>query len=187
MLIMQKVVDSIGELLKIFPHVKALETGTIRSFTEKHESTKHIAKTLGEKGDLISIDSSQKAIEISKKICNGLNNIKWVNSNSIDYLKSLNNEVYHFVLLDSANNPEIIWNEFELVAPRMITNSILMVDDAGITKEGKKDATGAKKGYLVWDKLSKVVPIKIVSSPHGTQLKIVFNKKNKNKILGRLT
>ena len=44
MLIMQKIIDSIGELQTIFSYIKALETGTIRSFTEKHESTKHIAK-----------------------------------------------------------------------------------------------------------------------------------------------
>lgn len=185
MLIMQKIIDSIGELQTTFSYIKALETGTIRSFTEKHESTKHIAKKLGKNGDLVSIDTSPKAIEISKKICDKYNNIKWINSNSIDYLKSLNDETYHFVLLDSANNPEIIWNEFKLIAPRMVTNGILMVDDAGIAKNGKRDSTGAKKGYLVWDKLGDTL-VKIVSSPHGTQLKIVFNKENKIRIMEKL-
>jgi hypothetical protein len=65
----------------------------------------------------------------------------------------------------------------------MITNGILMIDDAGITKNGKKSMADAKKGHLVWDKLNGVVPIKVVSSPHGTQLKIVFSKDNKGKIL----
>ena len=102
-----------------------------------------------------------------------------------DYLKSLNDETYHFVLLDSANNPEIIWNEFKLIAHRIVTNGILMVDDAGIAKNGKRDSTGAKKGYLIWDKLGDAL-IKIISSPHGTQLKIVFNKENKIRIMEKL-
>jgi len=171
MLIMQRVVDSLNELLKKFKYIKAVETGTIRSFDEKHESTKHIAKTLGDRGDLISIDSSPKAIEVSKKICRKLNNIQWVCSKSTDHLKALK-EKFHFALLDSANDPDVIWDEFLLVRPMMVEGGIIMIDDAGISPSGGRDKSNAKKGYKVWDKVENVLPISVVKAPHGTQLKI---------------
>ncbi|MFC1809214.1 O-methyltransferase [Candidatus Omnitrophota bacterium] len=160
--------------------ILAIETGTIRSFNEKHESTRHIAETLGERGELISIDINEESIAISKKICINLSNITWIVSDSLTYFKHLTNEIFDFVLLDSMNDQDFIFNEFCLVLPHMRVGGIIMIDDAGITVDGKQyDDTPAQKGRKVWAFLNKHnIPYAVLPIPHRkeTQLKVWFTK-----------
>ena len=46
-------------------YINALETGTIRTYTEKHESTRWLGESI-KKGHIISIDIESKHIKVSK-------------------------------------------------------------------------------------------------------------------------
>jgi predicted O-methyltransferase YrrM len=187
-LIMQNVIDALHELRQHFPgHIEAVETGTIRSYHEKHESTLHISRTLGNNGRLTSIDKSRKAIRISKDICSRAENVDWVRSNSIKYFRKLRDARFHFALLDSVNDKDIIFQEFRLIMPFMVENSILMVDDAGITANVQDfDAKArAQKGHEVWGFLKSCqADFSILATPHahGTQIKVVLSRVNLEKI-----
>ncbi len=192
--VMQHVIESIREIKARSEHepIFAIETGTIRSYDENHLSTYHISKELGGGGRLISVDISGDSIRKSRNVCYGATNIEFVQSDSIQYLRGLTGRKFHFALLDSANDKDVIFEEFRLIAPMMVENGILMVDDAGITPNGQTlDASvPAQKGHRVWQFLHDCgIEPSILNTPggHGTQLKIVFTKDNLAKITERLS
>lgn len=192
--VMQHVIESIHEIKTPFERepIFAIETGTIRSYNENHLSTYHIAKELGGRGCLVSVDISGQSIKKSRNICYGATNIEFVQSDSIQYLRGLQGRKFHFALLDSVNDKDVIFNEFRLIAPMMAENGILMVDDAGITPNGQviDGSVPAQKGHRVWQFLKDCgAESSILSTPggHGTQLKIVFTKDNLAKIAERLS
>jgi tetratricopeptide (TPR) repeat protein/glycosyltransferase involved in cell wall biosynthesis len=172
------------------PGICLVETGTIRSYHEKHESTRHISQALGSRGKLLSIDINPESIRISRDICSDAENVEWILSDSVSFLSTRCPEPLHFVLLDSVNEPETIFTEFSLVAPKMALNGILMVDDAGIRIDGKGvDHTEAKKGHLVWKFLKKCnasFDILETVPGHSSQLKVVFNRNNRRRICNYL-
>ena len=190
---MRHVVDAIEELFSRNlpgPRIVALETGTIRSYDEKHESTRHISQILGKGGDLISIDISPESIRISRDICKNAENVEWVLSDSLSYLQKHCPDPLHFVLLDSVNDPETIFSEFALIAPNMALNGIVMVDDAGIRSDGGEvDNTPARKGHLVWRFLKECgagFDVLETVPGHSTQIKVIFTPDNRRRILDRL-
>jgi|TARA_R110000824_G_scaffold27618_1_gene93667 cephalosporin hydroxylase len=128
---MIRVKEELAKLVNKFDFINCIETGTIRTYTEKHESTRHISELVGEKGNLKSVDIEQKSLDISKDICKNAANVEWILSDSIEYLKK-DNDKYHFVLLDSVNDANHILEEFKLVAKRIHSGGALMIDDAGV-------------------------------------------------------
>jgi predicted O-methyltransferase YrrM len=179
---MKEVRIKLQSLMAIFDYLKCLETGTIRSYHEKHESTRHISEVLGDKGKLISVDLNPDAIKISKDICKKSTNVEWVLMHSHDFLKDDNNE-YQFVLLDSVNRAEDVWKEFELVAKRVSLNGVIMVDDAGVDLNKNEDSTPAKKGIKINSFLKENgFDYSIVRGGHGTQIYLKMTKENKEKI-----
>lgn len=186
-LIMQNLKSAITVLKKRFPNIllNCVETGTIRSYTENHNSTLHIAEVLGKNGSLISIDVNPKAIKISKVICKAYTNIKWILGSSVPYFNSTK-EKFHFVFLDSQNNKEFIFEEFRLVISKMLLSSILIVDDAGVDKNGKIDMVqgGLKiiktKGHKIAPFLSSLGIVNFVrfNSRGTSQLWIDMNQNN---------
>jgi len=192
--VMQHIIESIREIKARCERepILAIETGTVRSYNENTLSTYLIAKELGGGGRLVSVDMSADAIRKSRNICYGATNIEFVQSDSIQYLRGLQGRKFHFALLDSANDKDVIFDEFRLLAPMMAENGILMVDDAGITPNGQAlDASvPAQKGHRVWQFLKDCgAESSILSTPggHGTQLKVVFTKDNLAKITERLS
>ena len=133
---MIRVKQELSELVGEFDFLNCLETGTIRTYTEKHESTRHISEVIGSKGKLKSIDIEKKSIDISKDICNNAENVQWILSDSIEYLKN-DEEKYHFVLLDSVNDPEHIFEEFKHIVKRLHVGGIVMIDDSGVELDKK--------------------------------------------------
>lgn len=97
---MQSLIIALEELRKRFPNdkLRCLETGTLRNIEEEHSSTLHISNTLGDCGSLISIDINPVHIEVSKGACKYNNNIEWVLSDSVEYLKKVEGK-FHFVFL----------------------------------------------------------------------------------------
>lgn len=190
--IMEHVIQAINELKTEYTEdINAIETGTIRSYTEKHESTRHIATALNNRGTLISVDINPKSIEISKNICKGLSNTEYVISDSHKYLRSICDKKFHFALLDSVNDKDFIMQEFKLILPLMHTNGIIMIDDAGITSDGTKINTkvSAQKAHSVWELLyNNNIKFCVVTTVlgHGTQLKIKLDNDTITKIKGVL-
>lgn len=186
MIVMVNVVNAIKELLGKFDYVHAIETGTIRSYDERHESTRHISKTLGNRGNLTSIDISEKSIKISKDICKNASNVEWVLSDSIEYLNKLPESAqFHFALLDSKNDERFIWTEFKAIAPHLVEDAILIVDDAGLKADGRVDkGIPAQKAHKVWRALSsRQCDAKVINSPHGTQLRVDFDRSNRKRVM----
>lgn len=185
-------IDSVQDILERFSSpIEAIETGTIRSYSEDHESTRRIAETMGDRGTLTSVDSSPEAIAVSRDICRNLHNIEWVESDSIQYLSRAPGRTFHFAFLDSANDEEVIFDEFRLVVPRIVEGGIVMVDDAGITSTVKTiDRRRASvKGHRVWRFLESCgAEYEVLRTPraHGTQLRIRMDARNSSKIIPAL-
>jgi len=184
---MIRVKKELSKLVNEFDFLNCLETGTIRTYTEKHESTRHISNLIGAKGSLKSIDIEQKSIDISKDICDNAVNVEWILSDSIEYLKNDDDE-YHFVFLDSVNDPEHIFEEFKLVSKRIHVDGILMIDDAGVGLDKqplKNDWVYApRKAVQVNEFLSSVdIDYEIVVGGHaGNQLLLKLTQDNAQKI-----
>ncbi len=186
-LVMENLKTAIAVLKERFPGtpLNCVETGTIRSYTENHNSTLHIAESLGKDGSLISVDVNPTAIKISKDICKSYKNVSWILGSSISYF-SVTKEKFHFVFLDSQNNKDFIFEEFKLAVPRMLLNSIMIVDDAGVNKDGEIDIVqgGLKiiriKGHQISPFLLSLGVANFVkfNSQGNSQLWIDMNKDN---------
>ena len=89
---MQNVSDAIYELKEKFPDdiLKTIEFGTIPivDASSSGQSTILISYALGDRGSLISVDHDIKSIGTSQMVCQGRDNIIWVESDSIEYLKN---------------------------------------------------------------------------------------------------
>lgn len=185
MIVMQNLIDIIEELKKKFPNVylNAIELGTIRTIERDAfgQSTACISRALGECGNLVSVDISIDSIKISKEICHLANNTTWIQSDSIEYLKGLKDERFHFAFLDTVNNKDFVFEEFCLMVPKMLMDSILIIDDAGIEKDGRRIDINveAQKGHEIWKFLKSFnANCLVISNIRGTQLKIVLDKDN---------
>jgi len=180
-------IKAVEILKKRFPnqHLRCLETGTLRNPDHLHNSTLHISNTLGDKGSLISIDNNPEAIKVSKEVCKHNKNIEWVLSDSLDYLVNPEGR-FHFVFLDSVNDKTIIFEEFRLVMPYMILNSILIVDDAAVNMDGSINSkTTREKGHKITAFLMSLEMSPsdfIVKNPIGTQLWIELDEVTIQKI-----
>jgi predicted O-methyltransferase YrrM len=155
--------------------IRALETGTIRSYHEKHESTRLIGEALGSRGTLVSVDISEESIRISKDICRGLSNIEWVASDSHEYLRSLAPRRLHFALLDSMNDKAFIMGELRLVVPAVVDGGLIIVDDAGVRDDGSgiDPRMQAEKGHEIFAFLRQhAYPFRVLTTHHSTQIEI---------------
>ena len=172
-IIMINLIKALNELKDRFDGMlSCIETGTIRSYDEHHDSTLHISKALGDKGCLTSVDINPKSIEISMHICKEATNVEWVCSDSLEYLKEIQNKKFHFAFLDTKNDSDFIFEEFNLVFPKIIVGGIIIVDDAGVNYDGDAILTvEQKKGHKIAKLLKSLGCTNFVRySPHGTQL-----------------
>lgn len=189
-ILMKHVVEAAREIKNFFKErpLQALETGTIRTFDEEmHFSTYFLAKELEGHGNLTTVDTSPLSIKRSQNICYEFKNITYVLSDSRVYLSGLKNQKLHLVFLDSANDAEIIFQEFACVVPLMAEGGILLIDDAGILPDGtgKDRNTAAQKGHRVWEFLRACgAEFTVLPAPggRGTQLKLVMHCQNSRKI-----
>ena len=189
-IIMKNVIDGLKEILgRKRREITYLETGCIRSFFEFHWSTFHVANFIGERGILISIDNNIKSINIAKKVCSQFNNITFELSDSVKFIKK-NKLKVDFALLDSANDKDLIFNEFIAVMNHMDDNGIIIIDDSGINKVTNNidSSVTSEKGHRVWEFIeSNNIDYDLLLTPlgHGTQL-CVKMETNKDKILSVL-
>lgn len=180
---MKRVREEVQQLKSKFKNLKCLETGTIRTYTEKHESTRHISEVINLDGHLKSLDIEPEHIKVSKDICKDSDNVTWIECDSLDYLGKDKDE-YHFVLLDSVNNPDHIMKEFRLIAKRVHEGGSIMIDDAGTDMQGNytpnpNEQHQARKGWAVWDWCKEHdVESEVVMGGHSTQILIPITEKN---------
>lgn len=114
---------------KKFDNLNVLETGTIRTYTETSRSTIKIAEFLRiHGGHLTTIDYVDKNIEVSKDVCSDYDNITFVVSDSIKYIKEYDKQI-HLGYLDSANSSEHIYKEFIAILPLMVNGGVIVIDD----------------------------------------------------------
>ena len=155
-------------------YINALETGTIRSYNERHESTRWLGENI-KNGKIISVDIEPKSIEISKDICKHLNNIVWIQGDSLGVLKKQPENHFDFILLDSVNDKEHIFEEFKLALKLIKTNGIIMIDDFGVgINRSIPDPSQplAVKGVKVFNELKKhnlIRYLKLHQSGKGVQ------------------
>lgn len=175
--------DIIADCIKLIDsnYINALETGTIRSYHEKHESTRWLGESI-KKGKIISIDIDPKSIEISKDICKHLNNIIWIKGDSLVEMDKLNDNSFDFILLDSVNDEDHIFEEFKLALKLIKLGGIIMIDDFGVGIDGEvpdKSQSLAKKGIKVYNELKQqglLHHIKLHQSVKGVQGIFVYIK-----------
>lgn len=165
----------------------AIETGTIRSYEENHQSTLHISRCLRGKGRLISVDKDPQSIKISRDVCRRETNIIWVEAESLAYLNSLQGPQFHFAFLDSVNDEDYIFDEFRSLIPLMKEGSVLLVDDAGLSRKTSQpdSASTARKGRRVWRFLKGCgarFDILATAWFHGTQLRVDLDRNNLHQI-----
>ena len=137
--------------------INALETGTIRSYNEHHESTRWLGENI-KQGKIISIDNDPNAIKVSKDICKHCNNIEWIQGDSLEVLAKQEKESFHFILLDSVNNKNHIFEEFKLALTLIKNGGIMVIDDFGVGMQHQiPDPTfpGAEKGVKVFEILKE--------------------------------
>ncbi|MHC4745673.1 MAG: class I SAM-dependent methyltransferase [Planctomycetota bacterium] len=171
--------------------METIETGTIRTFHAAGASTYCISKALGRRGRLTSVDISPDSIRTSRNFCYDAYNIEWIESDSITYLAGLKNRKFHFAFLDSVNDKDVVFREFCLLIPMMRENSILILDDSGITRDGASidTAVSAQKGHEVWRFLTSCgAKFHILQTPNfpTTQLRIDLSQANLKLIKDRL-
>jgi len=167
---MEIVRQQVEKLFWKFQFLHCLEIGTIRSFTEKHESTRHILEAIGGNGDLLSVDIEPKHISIAKQITKNPPNVFWVQSDSLSFLAD-HNKNYEFILLDGVNDMHYVFEEFKLCYPLLVSGGIIMVDDCGVDQSGKWTSGPKKKGRLVHKYCQdNKINFEIVNSSNGFQL-----------------
>ncbi len=186
---MEHVIAAVEQLKSSFvdEKISAIETGTIRSFYEEHFSTYHISRSLGDRGKLISVDISEDSLRVSKQLCHELTNIEFIQSDSIKYLDGLEKQKFHLAFLDSVNDKDFIFNEFQLIIPMMAEGGIVIIDDAGICPVNHRIDTSvpAQKGHRVWEFIQSCgLKAELLTTPcnHGTQIKIEMTADNIHKI-----
>lgn len=155
-------------------YINALETGTIRTYTERHESTRWLGENI-KNGKLISVDIEPKHIKVSKDICKHLNNIEWIQGDSLEVLKKQEESKFDFILLDSVNDKDHIFEEFKLALNLIKLGGIIMIDDFGVGIDNNipdRSQPAAVKGVKVFNVLKEnnlLKHIKLHQSRKGVQ------------------
>tara|TARA_B100001063_G_C16775120_1_gene564660 strand:+ start:3621 stop:4181 length:561 start_codon:yes stop_codon:yes gene_type:complete len=155
-------------------YINALETGTIRTYTERHESTRWLGENI-KNGKITSVDIEPKSIKVSKDICKHLNNIEWIQGDSLEVLKNQEESSFNFILLDSVNDKDHIFEEFKLALKLIKLGGIIMIDDFGVGTNNKipdVSQPGAVKGVKVFNMLKEynlLKHLKLHQSRKGVQ------------------
>ena len=142
-----------------------LETGTIRSYDEKHESTRVMGEVCK---SLVSIDTELSSITISKDICKNLSNIIWMMGDSLECMPLLQPRSYDFILLDSVNDPEHIYKEYLHALKLIKLGGTIMIDDF-IPSQPQPDGKKGVKIFEMFKEQDKMHRMKIGVCWKGSQ------------------
>lgn len=189
---MEVVAWAVGRALARKNVCHAVETGTIRSYTEKHESTRIFAETIGAAGSVMSIDNDPRSIEIASDICKAYDNVSWVLDDSVAALGRLVDEgrVFDVVLLDSVNDPRHILREFRHALRLVEDDGVILIDDFGVSPVGRSpdpSQPDARKGldvYKLFIRAGQLSALRLYQSRKGTQAIIVMTPGLRDRLRG---
>lgn len=91
-----------------------------------------------------TIDIDQKCLDECKRLTEENKNIEYVCMDALKFLKDFDKPV-HLVYLDSAQNPNVMLEEFLAIEKRIVDNGYILLDDAGVgfkPRENKKVKSG---------------------------------------------
>lgn len=134
--------QQVEDVLQRVPDPVLLETGSIRKLDEGTESTLTIASTLLDRGVFYSFELRPEHIAISRECCGEFDRyVIYVEGDSVanlkDYVASGKLERIDFAFLDSANDGDHIWNEFQAIEGSFVPGSIMVCDDVVHADKGR--------------------------------------------------
>jgi hypothetical protein len=125
---------AVEETVGAFPDPACIETGSLRDPNEGTDSTRVIAATLGERGRLYTFELDPKHLAVCREVCREFaDRIEYVEGDAKVNLRQWRERgtlrQVHFAFLDSADDPEQIWEEFRAIEDLFVPGSVLVVDD----------------------------------------------------------
>lgn len=134
--------DTLAQVLNTFDEPLLLETGCIRNAKEGTDSTLIIASTVRDRGTFYTFELRPEHIELCKERCGEHNRyINYVQGDSITslqkYVAEGRLEKVNFAFLDSRNDGEHIWQEFQAIESKFVPGSVLVVDDVLWADKGR--------------------------------------------------
>ena len=123
-------------------HLVLIETGCIRSLSEGTESTLTISSIIKDRGTFYTFDLNPDHIATCKQLCKDYNAyINYVEGDSVTNLAAMVKDntlaKIDFAYLDSLNDGDHTWKEFQAIEGLFRKGSILVVDDVLWAKKGK--------------------------------------------------
>lgn len=117
-----------------FPEPVCIETGSLRDPNEGTDSTRVIAATLGDRGRLYTFELDPAHLAVCRELCREFaDRIEYVQGDAKVNLRRWRERGalsrVHFAFLDSADDPEQIWEEFRAIEDLFVPGSVLVVDD----------------------------------------------------------
>lgn len=135
--------DLVEQVISSSNHpVIILETGCTRNLNEGTDSTLLISSTLKDRGKFYTFELDPEHIETCKQLC-GKNNqyITYVQGDSVSNLrKSVESgelAKIDLAFLDSVNDGDHIWKEFEAIVDHIVPGGYLVVDDVLWADKGR--------------------------------------------------
>ena len=135
--------DFVQEVLQRTPSPVLLETGCIRVMDEGTESTLTISSIVRDRGRFLTFELRPEHIEVCKELCGELNShIEYVEGDSVENLRRMvdSGDLHRvdFAFLDSSNDGEHTWLEFQALENSFVPGSILICDDVLWADKGRK-------------------------------------------------
>lgn len=137
-------------------HLVIVETGTLRnegwSQSDGHSTVKFVEVVKNRPNtEFYTIDIDPDAIQTSKDVITKKfevvpDGVHFIESSAYEYLSTFNEEI-DILYLDSANDADIILNEYLAAKNLLKPTSIVMIDDA------QEDRSGLHKGKKVIDEM----------------------------------
>jgi predicted O-methyltransferase YrrM len=134
--------ENLGEILDRIPSPVVLETGCVRKLDEGTESTLTIASTLRGRGRFLTFELRPEHIEVCRELCRDYNaDIEYVEGDSVTNLQRMveSGELgrVDFAFLDSTNDGDHTWKEFQTLEQSFVPGSILVCDDVLWADKGR--------------------------------------------------
>jgi predicted O-methyltransferase YrrM len=147
--------DAVSEVLDRVDQPVLVETGCIRTLFEGTESTLTIARLVRDRGRFYSFELRPEHIETSREVCGEFDRfVTYVEGDSvanlerlaadklarIDFLERLAADKLariDFAFLDSANDGDHTWREFQAIEGCFVPGSILICDDVLWADKGR--------------------------------------------------
>lgn len=133
--------DVVSDILERVEQPVLVETGCVRTLTEGTESTLTIARLVRDSGTFYSFELRPEHIATSRQVCGEFDRyVTYVEGDSVANLERLAaGELARvdFAFLDSANDGDHTWREFQALESSFVPGSVLICDDVLWADKGR--------------------------------------------------